>query len=328
MLLQRKSVFGVIFPGKKDSERETAGNPARGRRYGMGIRQKVSQYYRCGLTLISPKWNTMYNYRKRFGKKLDFNHPRTLNEKVLWLKFHDYWNNPLIKQCADKYRVREYIESAGCGEILNELIAVYDSADEIRWDALPESFVLKLNVGCGYNIIVPDQSKLDREEAKRKLQTWMNTKYYLDYSEMQYKGVKPVILAERYLKPKNGLLPEDYKFYCYDGYVPYVMVCTDRQEGGKDPHYWYFNENWEMQMLSKDALEYGSSASVPKPDGIDRAFEYARILSRGFPFVRVDLYIVDGKVYFGELTFTPSGGLDNERLPETDGILGSFVKRP
>ena len=294
----------------------------------MGLRQTLSRYYRCGLTMISPTLNTMVNYRSRFGKKLDLDNPRTLNEKVLWLKFHDYWNNPLIKQCADKYRVREYIESIGCGEILNTLIAVYDSADDIQWDDLPDSFALKLNVGCGYNIIVPEKSRLDRQDAERKLRSWMKTKYYLDFSEMQYKGVKPVILVEKYLKPRSGLLPEDYKFYCFDGEAPYVMVCTNRQEGGKHPQYWYYNEKWELQMLSEDALKYGPDAAIPKPAGIDGAFEYARKLSKGFPFVRVDLYLVDRKVYFGELTFTPSAGLDNGRLPKTDEILGSFVKRP
>lgn len=294
----------------------------------MSIKTSIAHYYRCILTMISPKLNTMVTYRAKFGKKLDFDNPQTLNEKILWLKFNDYWENPLVKQCADKYRVREYIKDVGCEGILNTLIATYESVDEIEWDMLPDSFALKLNVGCGYNIIVPEKDKLDIEDAKSKLRKWMKTKYYLGYSEMQYKGVKPVILVERYLKPKRGVLPEDYKFYCFDGRAPFVMVCTDRQEGGKHPRYWYYNEKWEMQMMSADAIKYGKEASIPKPEGIDEAFAYARKLSKGFPFVRVDLYIVDGKVYFGELTFTPSGGQDNGRLPEADEILGTYVKRP
>ncbi len=294
----------------------------------MELRQTIEHYYRCGLTLISPKLNTLVNYRRRFGKKLDLDNPQTLNEKILWLKFHDYWNNPLIKQCADKYKVRDYIESIGCGEILNNLISVYSSADEIQWDNLPNSFVIKLNVGGGSNLIVPDKTMLDQEEAKKTIRKWMKKKYYLDYSEMQYKDVNPVIIVEKYLKPKNGILPEDYKFYCFNGKAPYVMVCTDRQENGRNPHYWYFDENWEMQMLSEDALRCGKQVPIPKPEKIEEAFWYAKKLSQGFPFVRVDLYIVDEKVYFGELTFTPSGGLDNGRLPEADKILGALVERP
>lgn len=294
----------------------------------MNIKQTIAHYFRCGLTIISPKLNTIVTYRIKFGKWLDFNNPKTLNEKILWLKFNDYLDNPVIKQCADKYRVRDYVKQVGCGEILNELIAVYNTTDEIEWDKLPLSFALKLNVGCGYNIIVHDKTKFDEEETKKKLRKWMKEKYYLGYSEMQYKDVKPMILVEKYLKPRDGILPEDYKFYCFDGESPYVMACTDRKEGGKHPRYWYYNEKWEMQMLSEDALKYGYDGAIAKPDGIDSAFEYARKLSKGFPFVRVDLYLVDGKVYFGELTFTPSGGQDNGRLPIADEILGTYVKRP
>ena len=275
------------------------------------LMSKIAGSFRRGLTIISPMLNTKVCYFVKFKKKLDLKHPRTLNEKILWLKFNTYWNNQLIKQCADKYRVREYIKSVGCEEILNDLIAIYENVEDINWDILPDEFVIKLNVGCGYNLIVPDKSKLDIQRAKEQLKQWTKEKYYLNYSEMQYKDVKPVILVEKYLKPKAGILPEDYKFYCFKGTAPFVMVCTDRQAGGKKPRFWYYNENWEMQMLSEDAIQYGIKASIPKPEGIDKAFEYAKILSKGFPFVRVDVYIVDGQVFFGELTFTPSAGLDN-----------------
>ena len=295
----------------------------------MSIKNTIARVYRCGLTLISPKLNTCVVYKAKFGKKLDFNNPQTLNEKILWLKFNDYYNNPIVKQCADKYRVREYVTNCGCPEILNHLIGVFSKVEEIDWDSLPESFALKLNVGCGHNIIVKDKKELDIQKTKRTLKKWLKNKYqYLGYAEMQYKDVKPLILIEDYLKPKVGKLPEDYKFYCFDGLAPYVMVCTDRQEGGKHPRFWYYNEEWEMQMLSADALKYGVKAAIPKPEGIETAFEYAKKLSKGFPFVRVDLYIIDGKVYFGELTFTPSAGQDNGRLPEADRVLGTYVKRP
>ena len=294
----------------------------------MNFKQSLAHRFRRMLTRISPKLNTVVTYRAKFGRSPDLKNPVTLNEKILWLKFNDYRDNPLVRQCADKYRVREYIEKTGCGDILNELIAVYESVDDIEWDRMPDSFAVKLNVGCGFNIIVPDRSKLNIIEAESKLRKWMKTKYYLDYSEMQYKGVKPLILFEKYLRPKDGVLPEDYKFYCFDGEAPYVMVCTERNNRGVRPRYWYYNGQWEMQMLSEDALKYGTDAAIPKSEGIDEAFSYAKKLSRGFPFVRVDLYLIDGRVYFGELTFTPGGGFDQGRLPEADRLLGSFVKMP
>lgn len=277
-------------------------------------------------TIISPTLNTKMRYKSAFKKSLDLNNPVTLNEKVLWLKLNTYFNNPLIKQCADKYKVRDYIKSIGCGEILNDLIAVYENADDIKLEDLPDQFAMKLNVGCGYNIIVSDKSKFDLNEAKKKIKKWMKEKPYLSHSEMQYKNVKPYILVEKYLKPKNGVLPEDYKFYCMNGNAPYVMLCTGRQLGGKHPHFWYYNSDWELQPFTTDALEHKTEAPTQKPQGLDKAFAYARKLSKGFPFVRVDLYIVDDKIYFGELTFTPSGGLDNGRLKVTDEILGSLVK--
>ena len=205
------------------------------------------------------------------------------------------------------------------------MIAVYDNVDAIDWSGLPNSFVVKVSMGCGFNIIVPDKSCFDRSFVEKKLKKWMKSKPYLDYAEMQYKGVKPHIIIEKYLKPKHGVLPEDYKFYCYDGEVPYVMVCTDREKGGRISK-WYFNDKWELQMMTEDALKHGSTGKIPKPEGIEKAFSYAQILSKGFPFVRVDLYIVNGAIYFGELTFTPVAGLDYKRPEETDKLLGSFVK--
>lgn len=296
----------------------------------MIIKNVIARSFRSLLTIISPKLNTRISYRAKFGKKLDLKNPVTLNEKILWLKFHDYKDNDIIKTCADKYRVREYIEKIGCSEILNHLIGVYENAEDIPWNDLPEAFAIKLNLGCGYNLIVSNKKALNIDSAKKTINKWIRTSrhQYLGYAEMQYKGVNPLILVEDYIKPKEGTLPEDYKFYAFDGFVPYVMVCTDREDGGKHAKYWYYNEKWEMQMMSEDALKYGKIASIPSPEGIEKAFEYARTLSRGFPFVRVDLYLVDGKVYFGELTFTPGGGQDQSRLPAADVLLGKYVQRP
>lgn len=288
----------------------------------------LSDEFRKMLTRISPKLNTYVTYLIKFHRFLNLDNPQGLNEKILWLKFNTYWNNDVIKQCADKYKVRDYIQHIGCQEILNDLYAVYSNINEIEWNKLPRSFVMKLNRGCGYNIIVPDKSKANKLEILDKMKKWMQEKPWLPYSEMQYKDVKPYIIIEKYLKPQHGMLPDDYKFYCFNGFVPYVMVCTDRKEGGGHPKFWYFNSKWEMQLMTQDAYDYGDKVSISKPEGIEKAFYYASILSRGFPFVRVDLYIVDGKVYFGELTFTPSAGMDNGRLNKTDNILGDYLTLP
>ncbi len=292
----------------------------------MNIKKKAASVFRSGLTLISPMLNTKVTYLVKFHKKLDLSNPITLNEKILWLKFNTYWNNPLIKQCADKYRVREYIERCGYPELLPELIGKYENVEEINWDKLPGRFALKLNVGCGYNIIVSDKKTLNIESTKSIMDKWLKSKYYLNHSEMQYKDVKPYILIEEYLGDDNGSLPQDYKFYCMNGKSKYVMVCADR-EIGRAAKYYYFDRDWKMMPYTYDALN-NCGNSIQKPEHIDLAFDYAEKLSNSFPFVRVDMYVVKGKVYFGELTFTPSAGMDVSRMPSTDKILGEQLILP
>ena len=292
----------------------------------MSIKTKAAGIFRSALTLISPRLNTAVSYRVKFGRRWDIEHPKTLNDKILWLKFNTYWENPTIKQCADKLRVRDYLTEHGFGDLLNELIGVYYNVDDIDWDSLPDQFALKLNVGCACNIIVSDKSKLDIEAAKAKMRKWLKSNYWLGWSEMQYKDVKPCILVERYLGSPDGTLPEDYKFYCLNGEAKYVMVCVDR-EIGKHAAFYYFDREWNMMPYSEDYFK-DPNRVIPKPAHIEEAFEAAEKLSGEFPFVRTDLYIVNGKVYFGELTFTPSAGLDQGRLPETDRILGEQLKLP
>ncbi len=141
-------------------------------------------------TSISPMLNTKLLYFYSFRRKLDMNNPITLNDKILWLKFNTYWNNPIIKQCADKYEVRRYLEEKGLSDLLVKMISSYDSPDQIKWDDLPSSFAMKLNVGCGMNLIVSDKSTLNIKDTALMLNKWMKEEYWRDFSEMQYKDVK------------------------------------------------------------------------------------------------------------------------------------------
>ena len=286
----------------------------------------LAQIFRCALTCISPVLNTKVCYRVKFGKKLDLKNPQTFHEKLLWLKLRDYETNPLVRQCADKYRVREYVEQKGCGEILNPLFAAYDDPEEIRWDELPEKFALKWNFGCGLNVVCEDKNKLDREETVRKLKKWKNTKPYLSYSEMQYKNVKPVLLAEKYLSDGSGQFPLDYKFYCFNGKPYCVMLCVGR--GNAHMKYYFFDRDWNFLRINKSGMEAPEGFTVPKPEGMDEAFRYAEILSAPFEFVRADFYIVDGKPVFGELTFTPAGAMDNNIPTSMDEDFGRRLTLP
>lgn len=289
--------------------------------------------FRSTLTLISPKLNTAVTYHVKFGRKLNLDTPHTFNEKVLWLKFNTYWNNETIKQCADKLKVRDYLDQRGFGNFLNDLLGVYDDVDLIDFSKLPNRFALKLNVGCSCNIIVRDKSKLDIDAAKKTMRKWLKANYWLGWSEMQYRGVKPYILVEKYLGNDDGSLPVDYKFYCMNGKTNSVMVCEDR-DGVHHPKFFFMDKNWNKLPYTAEVFHYPDFV-IEKPQNMDKAFEVAEMLANEFPFVRVDLYIVKDRIYFGELTFTPAAGMDTDfkfKAPgaekDTDTILGELLKLP
>jgi len=290
--------------------------------------QKVVEFFSKGLTLISPKLNTKVIYWGKFHKPLDLDNPQTLDEKIQWLKFNTYYKNPLVTQCADKYAVRKYVKDCGCEEILNELIGVYDKVEDIPWETLPKQFVIKWNFGCGENLIVFDKAKLDIQKAKKQLKKWYRTRntFYLTYSEMQYKGIPPKLICEKLIETEDGGLPVDYKFYCFNGRAECVLMCLGRGDAGHRTQYYFFDRDWNLKRYNKAGIEAPSDFTLPKPQNIDKLFDYAEKLSKPFPFVRADFYLEKGRITFGELTFTPGGGFDSNRLPETQLLFGSMVK--
>lgn len=294
------------------------------------MKKKLQSVFRKTLTIISPVLNTKVCYRVKFGKPIDLNNPKTFDEKILYLKLKDFETNELVRQCADKYRVREYIEKCGCSEILVDLIASYDSVNDIEWEKLPSKFAMKLNVGCGCNIICTDKSKLDINDCIVKLTKWVKKKQYLGYSEMQYKDIKPQIIVEKYLDDGSGVLPIDYKIACFNGKAEYLMICVGRETGHAS--YYYFDRDWNVMHLEKDE-DLNLEHNFKRPDCLEELFEYADILAKPFAFVRADFYIVNNKIYFGELTFTPSGGMDTDLTDEAEQFFGRMIdihyrKRP
>lgn len=293
----------------------------------MNTNSKFSHWFKQTLTKISPLLNTKVVYFMKFKKRINLKNPQTLDEKIQYLKFHDYYQNPLVTQCADKYAVREYVKQCGCEEILNELYYAWDSVDEINWDMLPNQFVIKWNFGCGENLICFDKSKLDIADAKKKLNDWYkeHDTFYLTYAEMQYRGIPPKLICEKLIETEDGGLPVDYKLYCFKGEADCVLVCTGRQNDGHGTKYYFFDKEWNLKRYNKTGKNAPANFTLPKPDGIEKVFEYAEKLTKPFPFVRADFYLEKGKVTFGELTFTPCGGYDVNRLPETQLLFGNMV---
>ena len=271
----------------------------------------LASNFRNLLTVISPKLHAYVVYFVKYKKPLHLKNPQSFSEKVIKLKLEDYNNNPLVKQCADKYAVREYVEQAGCGELLNELIGVIDHPDELDWEGLPQQFVLKLNVGCGCNYICTDKSKEDKSYVLERLESWMNVKPWLGYSEMQYKTEKK-ILIEKFLSDSNGNPPVDYKVYCFNGQPEAILYIDGRFSD--EMHAGFFDTSWQYlgikQNFKKPYKEFDKGILPQKPQSLDQMIAAAQALSAGFPFVRADFFEVNGNPVFGELTFTPSGGFE------------------
>lgn len=275
------------------------------------------------LSPIAPTFCSRMMYAHRFHRPLSLRNPETLNEKNMWLKLHDYRDNPLVTRCADKYLVRDYVRQAGCGDILNELLFVWDRPEEINWDELPDSFVLKCNHGCGYNLICTDKTGMDEVRCKAQLRQWMDTDYWRLYTELQYKGIPKKILCEKFLGQGNHL-PIDYKVYCFHGEPLYILVCEERESGR--PRFFFFDTQWNFCPITHDGLDAPADFTLPRPAHLEKMLEYSRRLSSPFPYVRADFFETKEKLVFGELTFTPAGALDTGRLPETDRMFGQLLK--
>lgn len=292
----------------------------------MNDRSLANRAFRYLLYDISPALQLRLLFRYYHHRKLDLEHPVTLDEKIQWMKLHTYLGNELVRQCADKYLVRDYVASCGLEHLLNKLIAVYKDPREIAWDALPERFVLKWNFGAGGNFICKDKHTVDQKAVCKELARFGGIKFHKLAAEPQYK-VDKRLLCEAFIETTDQSQPDDYKIYCFGGEARYVLCCHGRS-GERRPSFYFFDRNWQLQRFNRQGLAAPADFTIPKPQGMDDLFRYAEILSKPFPFVRVDFYLENGRALFGELTFTPSGGFDTGRLPETDRFFGSLVPIP
>lgn len=243
-----------------------------------------------------------------------------MNEKLQWLKLYN--RKPEYTTMVDKIMVKEYIANIIGDNYIVPLLGVWDTPDQIDFDSLPDKFVLKTNHSGGNTgvVIVSDKTKTNKDAIKKKLRISLRSDIYRRYREWPYKNVDKKVFAEAYL----GDDVADYKFYCYNGYVDAVMICVDRQLG--DPKFYFFDKDWKLKRYNKRGKDAPEDFTLPKPDGIDKMFELASILSRNIPFVRVDFYNINGKIYFGEITFFPASGFDKNRLPESDLLFGEMIQ--
>lgn len=274
---------------------------------------------------LSPALASKIMYFAHFKKPLNLKSPATLNEKLMYLKLTEYKSNKLVTDCTDKYGVRKYVCGAGCGDILNELIRVWEDPEDINFGTLPESFVLKLCHGSGYNIFYTPAHRPDTEKIRKTLKKWRRQDYWRYNAEPHYKGIQKRIICEKYLS-EGDALPTDYKVYCFNGKPLYILVCEER--AGGSPKFFFFDSRWKFCPITRDGKGMPLDFTLPKPRDLEKMLDYAAKLSAPFPFVRVDFYETEKGLIFGEMTFTPSACLDTGRLPETDIMFGDLLELP
>lgn len=271
-------------------------------------------------TVIPDRTFIKSKYKERFGTELNLQQPQSFNEKMQWLKIN--WRNQIAIIGADKYNVRNFVREKLGEDVLNELYAVYDNVEEIDLNALPDKFVLKVTNAYGGNVICADKSKVDWDEAFRKLKWYMKYNHYYKTREWAYKNIKPKIVCERFLD-ENGEPPKDYKFFCFNGEPKVIQVDSERFIDHKRSFY-----DIEWNLLDIELNHEKINEDVKKPNKLETMLKYASVLAEGIPFVRVDFYHVNNKIYFGEMTFYPDNGMGRFKPEEADRVLGSYLKLP
>ena len=259
-------------------------------------------------------------YGLKTGKWLHLRNPRAFTEKIQWLKLK--WRYDILTQCADKYEVRKFVKDRIGPELLKELYGVYERAEDIEINKLPDAFVLKVNHGCQQNIFCTNKASLDWDHSVRLLNEYLRDNLYHTYREWSYKNIVPRIICEEHLTKEGGTLYE-YSFYCYDG-VPRLVEINETEAGVKRVNMFDLNLNLLENKYGAPPL----SEPVGRPPQFDRMLEYAAGLSDGFPFVRVDLLYINHRICFGEMTFYPLAGILKINPESFDYFLGSYLQLP
>lgn len=296
----------------------------------LSYKKKQTKYDRiyakrfAGLTRKEERYILETQFERMAGYKLNLDNPKSFNEKIQWLKFN--YRDPLMTKCADKVGVREYVKEKIGEEYLVPIIGVYGSVDEIDFDKLPEKFVAKVNWGSGQNIIVPDKSKLDVEDAKKKLRHWMKreSNHYYNFLEWVYKDIEPKIIVEEFLDGVDDLV--DYKYMCYNSEPKNMFLVQNRAKGHEKMTMNFFDKDFNLLPFKR--LYKNSNEVVEKPELWGEMLRLSKILAEPFPFVRVDFYMINGQLKIGELTFSPGNGTERFEPIEWDYNLGELLELP
>lgn len=259
-----------------------------------------------------------WKFRLLMGVRLHLRHPVTYSEKLQWLKLND--RNPLYHTLADKLAVKDYVAGVAGREMVIPTLGVWDRACDIDFDSLPGSFVLKCTHDSGSTVVCRDSAAFDREEARRRLDEALSRNYWFKDREWAYKGLTPRIIAE----PMIDDDPADYKFFCFDGVPRFMFLATDRGREDSETRFDFFDMDFNHLPFTNG---HPNADSLPaKPALWEEMKETAARLSAGIPHVRIDLYEVGGRIYFGEYTFYHWAGFKPFDPPEWDAKIGDWIR--
>lgn len=263
-------------------------------------------------------------FKDRMGYPLDLKDPKTFNEKLQWLKLYN--RRPEYTTMVDKYEVKKYVAERIGEEYIIPTLGVWDKFDDIDFDALPNQFVLKCTHDSGGLVIVRDKSKLDKKAAREKIEKSLKRNYYWSSREWPYKNVKPRIIAEQYMEDSVTQELRDYKFFCFGGEMKVMFIASERYNDTTETRFDFFDRDFRHL----DFRNGHPNADVPpaKPEKFEEMCVLAEKLSQSIPLLRVDFYEVDGKIYFGELTFSHWGGMMPFEPAEWDRKLGDWITLP
>lgn len=272
--------------------------------------------------ILSDKLFVNLEYLSGMGKLPNLKNPTTYNEKLQWLKLND--KHAEYTFMVDKYLAKEYVKKIIGEEYIIPTLGIYNSFDEIDFDKLPNCFVLKTTHDSGGVVICKDKRIFDIKAACEKIGKSLKHNFFYEHREYPYKNVKPRIIAEKYMEDESRYELKDYKFFCFDGKVKMLFIATDR--GINDVKFDFFDIDFN-HLPFKNGHPWATK-EIKKPVGFNKMIELAEKLSKGIPHVRVDLYDINGQIYFGELTFFHFSGNVPFEPEEWDYKIGSWLKLP
>lgn len=287
-------------------------------------------YYACELVLnqlaryFSDENYVKWKYYLNFHKRLHLDNPQTYNEKLQWLKLYDQHDE--YTQMVDKYEAKKNVASIIGEEYIIPTYGLYDSFEEIDFASLPQQFVLKCTHNSGGVFVCKDKAVFDIDGARKQVNKWLKKNPYWKNREYPYKNVKPRIIIEQYMEDESGYELKDYKFFCFNGIAKYIFVASDRGKDNEETKFDFYDIEWNLLPFTNG--HPNSNKMMKKPENYDKMVEISERLSQGIPHVRVDLYNINGHIYFGELTFFHWSGLVPFVPEKWDYIFGDSLVLP